>query len=111
VCQQFDFTAKPPALVGGGVGNETKRTMSNIAAVMSAARGASMSDILECVVLLKDIADFDEMNVAYKAAFTDGIFPARVAYQATLAGTAAVEIKCTGDVSQYYNEVAKSPSS
>lgn len=70
-----------------------------------------MSDILECVVLLKDIADFDEMNAAYKAAFTDGIFPARVAYQATLAGTAAVEIKCTGDVSQYYNEVAKSPSS
>ena len=93
------------------MGNETKQTMSNIANVMSAARGASMSDILECVVLLKDIAaDFEEMNAAYKAAFTDGIFPARVAYQAQLAGTASVEIKCTGDVSQYYHTRARDGS-
>ena len=101
--QGFDFKASPPGLVGGGVYNQTQQTMANIAEVMNAARGASMSDLLACDVLLADIKkDFKEMNKAYEAAFTDGVYPARVAYQSTLAGGAAVEIKCTGDVSQYY---------
>ena len=39
--QGFDFTAKPPARVGGGITNETKQTMANIAEGMKAARGAT----------------------------------------------------------------------
>ena len=48
--QGFDFTAKPPGLVPGGIVNETRQTMQNIAAVMKAARNATMDDILECQV-------------------------------------------------------------
>ena len=107
--QGVDFSASPPARVTGGAYNETVYIMKNMAEVMKAARGASMSDILECMVFLRDIkADFEHMNMAYKAAFTDGVFPARVASQAELAGGAAVEIKCTGDVSQYYQRELQS---
>ena len=99
--QGFDFTAKPPARVGGGITNETKQTMANIAEVMKAARGATMDDILECTVILSDIKDFDAMNNVYKLSY-GAVPPARVAYSAALMGGAAVEIKCSGDVSQYY---------
>lgn len=82
--------------------------MENIAAVMKAAAAhtsdgsASMSDLLECTVLLRDIKnDFDAMNAAYKSAFSDGVYPARVAFQADLAGKAAVEVKCNGELPSF----------
>lgn len=97
--QGIDFTKPPPALVPGGITEQTKQTLANIEAVAHAA-GGSMDDILECTVLLADLKDFKAMNSAYATFFTDGTPPARVALEAALAGGALVEIKCTGEISK-----------
>ena len=76
--------------------------MDNFAEIMAAARNATMSDIVECTVLLADLKDFDAFNKVYAAAFTDGVYPTRIASEGTLFGGAAVEVKCMADVSQYF---------
>jgi len=98
--QGYDFLAKPPGLVAGGIANETHQALSNVAAVMKAARNATMDDIVECQVLLADIKEFDAFNKVYGTFFPGPVKPARMASQGVLAGTGAVEIKCLGDVSQ-----------
>ena len=97
--QGVDFSKSPPALVPGGITEQTQQTLSNILAVVKAASG-SMNDILECTVLLADLKDFKAMNTVYATFFTDGAQPARVALEAALAGGALVEIKCTGEISK-----------
>ena len=91
--QGFDFTQNPPSRVGGGVANETKVTMQDIAEVVKAT-GATMDDVTACQVWLKDIADFDAMNDVYKTFFSDP-YPTRIAAGGfQLAEGAAVEIVC-----------------
>jgi 2-iminobutanoate/2-iminopropanoate deaminase len=55
-------------LVGGDIGNQTRRVMDNLAAVLQAA-GCSMSDVLRCTIYLADLADFAAVNEAYAAYF------------------------------------------
>jgi enamine deaminase RidA (YjgF/YER057c/UK114 family) len=97
--QGTDFSKQPPALVPGGITEQTKQTLANVEAIANAA-GGSMDDILECMVILADFNDFKTMNSAYGSYFTDGAPPARVTFQAGLGGGALVEIKCTGEISK-----------
>jgi 2-iminobutanoate/2-iminopropanoate deaminase len=53
----------------GGVRAETIQVLKNIQAILQAA-GASMNDVVRCVVYLKDIEDFPAMNKAYASIFT-----------------------------------------
>ena len=94
--QGVDFTAPGgPALVAGGVANETKYAMDDIQAIVHAA-GATMDDITACEVWLRNISDFDAMNSVYKTYWTSP-YPTRVAAGGfDLAQGAAVEIKCEG---------------
>jgi enamine deaminase RidA (YjgF/YER057c/UK114 family) len=61
--QGFDFMAKPPGLVPGGIANQTKYALQDISAIVTAAN-ATMDDITSCTVWLADIADFEGMNSA-----------------------------------------------
>ena len=74
-----------------GVEAQTRRSLENIGAILTAA-GLSHSDIAKTTVLLQDIADFGAMNAVYAEFFpTDK--PARVCYQvAALPMGARVEI-------------------
>jgi len=63
----------------------------------SRLRSSTMDDLLECTVILNDLSDFAAMNKVYSTFFKPPQ-PARVAFQGVLAGGAAVEIKCTGEV-------------
>ena len=74
--------------------------MNNIKAIMKAAQNSTMDDLLECVVILADLKDFDAFNKLYATFFSSphDLLPTRVAFQGTLFGGAAVEIKCTGEV-------------
>ena len=101
--QGFDFKKNPPSRVPGGIEQEAKQMMSNFAEIMAAARNATMSDIVECTVLLADLKDFEAFNKVYAAAFSDGVYPTRIASEGKLFGGAAVEVKCMADVSQYYS--------
>ena len=93
----IDFSLVPPAIVPGGIGNETRQALSNIGDVAKAA-GSSMDAMIECTVFISDSAPtnaFAEMNTAYKEFFGD-IKPTRAAMFVKLVGNSLVEIKCSG---------------
>jgi 2-iminobutanoate/2-iminopropanoate deaminase len=71
-------------LVPGGIAEQTRKTLDNIAAIVEAA-GGSMDGVVKVTVYLKNMSDFREMDAAYKAYFpTDP--PARTTVQAELFG-------------------------
>ncbi len=78
------FDPKTHRIVAGGIKEQTKRTLENIAAILEAA-GSSMKDVVKVNVFLKDMSDFEAMDSVYKAYFpTDP--PARTTVQSVLYG-------------------------
>ncbi len=85
------------ALVEGGIIDQTHRTMKNLQAVVEAA-GASMDTIVQVVIYLIDMQDFEKMNEVYATYYNDR-FPARATVGvAALAKGALVEIQATAAV-------------
>lgn len=62
-------------LVQGTIGEQTRQSLANLAAVLAAA-GLDESHAVKCNVYLTDMADFAAMNEAYSAFFT-APYPAR----------------------------------
>ena len=83
-------------IVAGGVGVQTRQTLENIQTSMKAA-GGTMSDVAECTVFLKDMADYAAMNAVYVEYFRVNP-PARATLSVTALPkpAALVEIKCSG---------------
>jgi 2-iminobutanoate/2-iminopropanoate deaminase len=78
-------------MVDGGVQEQTRRVMDNLAAVVGAA-DASMGDVVRCTIYLADMADFAVVNEIYGSYF-DPPAPARATVQvARLPRDARVEI-------------------
>lgn len=79
-------------LVSGGVAEQTRRCLANLAAVCEAA-GASLSDAVRLTIYLTDLpGDWEEVNAAY-AEFFEHDPPARAAIgAAALPKGARVEI-------------------
>jgi len=72
----------------------TKQCMKNLAAILQQA-GMDFSNVVETIILLKNIADFPVVNAAY-ASFLQEPYPARATFQAgALPKDAVVEIKMT----------------
>ena len=81
----------------GGIGEETRQTLENIGTTLATVN-ASHADLVRCQVFLADIADFAEMNAAYRKFFPANP-PARTTVAvAGLAANASIEIECTGIV-------------
>ena len=77
----------------GTAASETRRTLENLKAILSAA-AADLSDVVKCSVFLTDIRDFAEMNEVYGEYFGD-TKPARTTVQATLPALGLkVEVDC-----------------
>ena len=86
-------------LVSGGVKAETTQALLNLKEVLEAAK-SDTGRVVACSISLTDIADFSEMNEAYKAFWPQhaelGGLPSRVCVEvAALAGNGKVEIQCT----------------
>jgi reactive intermediate/imine deaminase len=82
-----------PKLVPGGIEAETRQTLENIKAVL-AKSGSSLDRVVQCSVMMADMAEWPAMNKVY-ASFFPGPKPARSAWGATaLALNARVEITC-----------------
>ncbi|MBE0585129.1 MAG: RidA family protein [Desulfofustis sp.] len=80
------------ALVDGGIEKQTHQTLKNLQAVVEAA-GASMKNVVQVVIYLTDMNDFQKMNEVY-ASYFDEHFPARATIGvAALAKGALVEIQ------------------
>ena len=62
-------------LVGGGVAEQTRQALANVAAVLDDC-GASLGDVAKTTVFLLDMGDFPVMNEVYADAFA-GHRPAR----------------------------------
>jgi reactive intermediate/imine deaminase len=82
-----------PRLVAGGIDAETRQTLENIKAILTAA-GTSMEKVVKCSVMMADMAEWPAMNKIY-ATYFPGKKPARSAWGANgLALGARVEIEC-----------------
>jgi 2-iminobutanoate/2-iminopropanoate deaminase len=80
------------ALKVGGVGDQTHQCFDNLFAVL-ADGGLGSDDVVKVNVYLTDMADFAEMNEAYRSRFTSP-FPARTTIGvAALPMNARVEIE------------------
>ena len=78
-------------IVGGGIVEQTRQTMRNLAACLDAA-GCSMDDIVKTTVFLTDLANFDACNGEY-ARHLNPPYPARSTVQVGLASGLLVEIE------------------
>ncbi len=56
------------ALVAGGIGEQTRRAIANLEAILAAA-GASLATVVKTTVFLADLGDFAEMNAVYADRF------------------------------------------
>jgi 2-iminobutanoate/2-iminopropanoate deaminase len=80
-------------LVGDGVGEQARRCMENLEAVLTAA-GTGLDRIIKTTIFLTDMNDFAEVNEAYGAFFSSDP-PARATIAvAGLPKGARVEIEC-----------------
>ena len=82
-------------IVDGGISAQTRQALENIRTSLEAA-GASMADVGECTVFLKDMADYAAMNAVYRSFFpVDPPSRATVAVAMLPRPAALVEIKCS----------------
>ena len=89
---QVALDPKSGELVGGDIGGQTEQVLRNLAAVLSGA-GLTLEDVVKTTVYLTDMNDFQAMNKAYGAFFTDSP-PARTTIAAAgLPRGARVEIE------------------
>jgi 2-iminobutanoate/2-iminopropanoate deaminase len=84
----FDATG---TLVAGGTAEQTRQVLANLEACLGAA-GCTFDDVVKVNVFLVDLADFEEFNEVYRAAFTEP-YPVRTTVQAGLPGGIRVEIE------------------
>ena len=95
---QIGMDPKTGELVAGGIVNQTHRALTNVEAIMTAA-GATMADVVECTVLMANIAEYTALNSVYATFFDADNAPARAAFQVSaLPKGAATEIKCTAAI-------------
>jgi 2-iminobutanoate/2-iminopropanoate deaminase len=89
---QLGLDPKTGQMVAGGVEAETRQTLENLGAVLSAA-SASFADVVKATVYLADMEEFAAFNAVYAQYFQDQP-PARVTVGvAALPRKARVEIE------------------
>ena len=67
-------------LISGGIEEETKQVMENLAAVLEAA-GMHFSDVVKCSIFISDMNGFGAINEVYGTYFNDENAPARETVQ------------------------------
>jgi 2-iminobutanoate/2-iminopropanoate deaminase len=88
----------PDGTLPAGIEAQTRQVMENIRAVLIGA-GASFDDVVRCLVMLEDMADWPAFNRVYVTYFNAERRPARSAFGADgLARGALVEVECTAYV-------------
>lgn len=93
VSGQLPIVPATGELLRGSIADQTRQALGNIRAILAEA-GCAMADVVKTTVLLRDIADFAEMNAAYAEFFPENA-PARACFQvAALPKGADLEIEC-----------------
>ncbi len=87
---QGGFDPKTGKIVSDDLVEQTEQTFTNIEILLEAA-GASLDDVISCLVHLVDLADFAAFNAIYEQKFT-GVKPVRTTVRADLVAGMRVEI-------------------
>jgi len=91
---QIPIVPQSGQLNTGGIEDQTRQVLKNVAAVLEAA-GTSLDNVVKATVFLQDMNDFAAMNKVY-AEFFKPPFPARAAVQVVrLPRDVKVEIEVT----------------
>lgn len=92
---QIPLSPETMTLVTGSIGDQTRRVLDNLKAVLESA-GSGLHKVVKTTVYLADMGDFDEMNKVY-AEYFEATKPARATVQvARLPKDARVEIDAIG---------------
>ena len=87
---QGGFDPQTGKVVSNDLAEQTEQTFTNIETVLEAA-GASLDDVVSCLVHLIDLADFPAFNAIYAQKFA-GVKPVRTTVRADLVAGLLVEI-------------------
>jgi len=95
---QIPLDPRSMKVVEGGIEEQTEQVLKNLAAVLKAA-GSDPSKVLKTTVFLRNLDDFQKMNVVYESVFGEHT-PARSTVQAArLPLEVMVEIECIAALS------------
>jgi 2-iminobutanoate/2-iminopropanoate deaminase len=90
---QIPLDPETGELVEGSIGDQTRRCMSSLAAVLKEA-GSALDQMVKVTVYLADIGDYADFNTAYEE-FVGSNPPARAAFAVKdLPKGARIEIEC-----------------
>ena len=93
---QVGINQETAQLVAEDIESQTRQALTNLMSVAKQA-GCDSSDIVQCSVFLKDIKDFQKMNVIYGGFFAEGKYPTRATVEVSnLPRNAKVEIAAIG---------------
>lgn len=87
---QGGFDPKTGKMISGDIAEQTAQTFRNIELLLEAA-GASLDDVVSCLVHLADLSDYAAFNTIYEKRFS-GTKPVRTAVRADLVAGMLVEI-------------------
>ena len=88
--RQGGFDPRTGNIVSDDLIEQTEQTFSNIETLLEAA-GASLDDVISCLVHVVDLADFAAFNAIYEQKFT-AVKPVRTTVRADLAAGLRAEI-------------------
>jgi 2-iminobutanoate/2-iminopropanoate deaminase len=96
VSGQVGLRAGESEPVSASVGEQTAQALANLGAILEAG-GSGLDRLVKTTVYLRTLADFNEMNEAYRKAIPDPP-PARATVGAELPGNFLVEVEGIGAV-------------
>ena len=88
---QGGFDPDTGELVSDSIAEQTAQAFRNVEVLLRAA-GASLDDIVSCLVHLSDLAQFAEFNASYAKQFPGPVKPVRTTVGSNLAAGMRVEV-------------------
>ena len=88
---QGGFDPDTGQLVSDDIAEQTAQTFRNIEVLLQAA-GATLDDVVSCLVHLRDLAQFAEFNASYEKQFPGLVKPVRTTVRADLVAGMRVEV-------------------
>jgi 2-iminobutanoate/2-iminopropanoate deaminase len=85
------FDPDTSELVSDTIADQTTRAFRNVE-VLLPATGASLDDVVSCLVHLRDLAQFDEFNADYEQQFPSRVNPVRATVGCDLVAGMRVEV-------------------
>jgi len=92
VSGQLGLVPETMRLAGDDIESQTHQTLKNLLGVLSKA-GYDSSHVVQCTIFMKDINNFQKMNLIYGGYFSEGTYPARATVEVSnLPRNAIIEI-------------------